>query len=63
MAHLFASCGHEVFSGNDLIPVEYDDEEIDYDAKRFVPVLVMASYCPKCAKEGLAAGVLRHWTP
>lgn len=56
---IFASCGHEVFSGNDLIPVEYDDEDIDFDAQAFVPVVVMASYCPACADEGVKAGHLR----
>lgn len=24
---IIASCGHEVYSGNDLVPVEYDEEE------------------------------------
>lgn len=59
---IFASCGHEVFSGNDLMPVEYDDEEIDHDAGCFVPVTVMGVYCPKCADEGVKAGWLRRVT-
>lgn len=58
---VFASCGHEVFSGNDLIPVEYDDEEIDHDQGCFVPVIVTGYYCPKCAAEGKADG--RYRTP
>lgn len=57
---LFASCGHEVFSGEDLIPIEYDDEEIDHDAGCFVPVVVMGVYCPKCAEAGFKSGRYRH---
>lgn len=60
---LICSCGHEVFSGNDCIPVEYDDEDIDFDADdegpRFVQVTVMSVYCPACAKEGVESGRLR----
>jgi hypothetical protein len=56
---IFASCGHEVFSGNDMIPVEYDDEDIDFDEGVFVPVTIIATYCPKCANEGERAGWLR----
>lgn len=59
---IFCSCGHEVFSGNDMVPVEYDDEDIDFDAPGdpvFVPVIVTATYCPKCAADGLKAGTLR----
>lgn len=56
---IIASCGHEVFSGNDMIPVEYDSEDIDHDAQEFVPVTAMAVYCPKCAEDGVRAGWLR----
>jgi hypothetical protein len=56
-----ASCGHEVFSGNDLIPVEYDDEDINFDGPEpgFEPCIIMASYCRACAERGLKAGYLR----
>lgn len=46
---IITSCGHEVFSGNDCIPVEYPDTDIDYDALEIVPVMVMAVWCPACA--------------
>ena len=54
-----ASCGCTVFSGNDLIPVEYDDEEINFDTGEFEPVTVTAPYCPKCAADGIKKGYLR----
>lgn len=57
---VFASCGCEVFSGDDLIPVEYDDEEIDHDAGCFVSVLVTGFYCPKCAEGGFKDGRYRR---
>lgn len=59
---ILCSCGHEVHSGNDMIPVEYDDEEVDFDGPEpgFVPVTVMAVYCPKCADEGIRGGYLRR---
>lgn len=56
---VFASCGCEVFSGNDLIPVEYDDEEINFDTQQFEPVTITGQYCPKCADKGIKAGYLR----
>ena len=58
---IICTCGHEVHSGNDMIQVEYDDEDIDFDGPEpgFVPVLVTATYCPKCASEGQKAGTLR----
>ena len=51
MGGVIASCGHEVFSGNDMIPVEFTDEEIDWDAPTvmFKPVTIMATFCPACA--------------
>ena len=51
MGRAFASCGHEVPSVNDLIPVEYTDEDIDHDAGRFVQVTVSAVFCPTCASK------------
>lgn len=59
---IFASCGHEVHSGSDLIPVEYDDEEIDFDGPEpgFVPVTIQAQYCPECAAKGINEGTLRR---
>lgn len=57
---IICSCGCEVFSGNDCIPVEYDDEEINFDTKQFEPVTIMATYCPKCADAGIKAGHLRR---
>lgn len=57
---VFATCGHEVFSGNDMIPVEYETEEVDFDTKRLVPVTIMATYCPACADEGVKGGYLRR---
>ena len=55
------SCGHQVFSGNDMIPVEYDDEDIDFGGAEpgFAPVTIQATYCPKCAAEGKETGTLR----
>ena len=46
---IIASCGHEVFSGNDCIPVEYTDEEIDHYMEAIVPVTIQATFCPACA--------------
>lgn len=60
---LTASCGHLVASVDDLVPVEYDDEDIDHDAGCFVPVTVSGVYCPKCAKDGIDAGHLRLIVP
>lgn len=58
---IVCTCGHEVFSGNDCILVEYDDEDIDFDGPepRFAPVTVSATYCPKCANEGVKSGSVR----
>lgn len=56
---VFATCGHEVFSVDDLIPVEYDSGEIDHTAKEFVPAVASAVYCPACADDGVRAGWLR----
>ena len=49
MGNVIASCGHGVFSGNDMIQVEYTDEEIDFDMKAVIPVTIMATFCPACA--------------
>lgn len=49
MDSIIASCGHEVFSGNDCIPVEYTDEDIDHDQQKIVPVTIVATFCPACA--------------
>jgi len=49
MGSIICSCGHEVFSGNDMIPVEHSDEVIDHDEQRFVPCIVSATFCPACA--------------
>jgi len=57
---VFASCGHEVSSGDDLVPVEFDDEDIDHDAGCFVPVIVTGLYCPKCAETGFKDGRYRR---
>lgn len=53
---IICSCGHEAFSGNDMITVEYDSEEIDFDTEKFVPVTIQATYCPKCADLGNRQG-------
>ena len=57
---VFASCGHKVEDMDDLVHIEFDDEDIDHDAGCFVPVVVTGLYCPKCATEGLAAGRYRR---
>lgn len=61
---IYCTCGHEVFSGNDMIPVEYDDEDIDFDGPEpvFVPVTILATYCPKCTDEGVKSGRVRKVT-
>lgn len=61
---IICTCGHEVFSGNDCIPVEYDDEDIDFDGPEpgFVPVIVTATWCPRCADDGLKSGRVRKPT-
>jgi hypothetical protein len=56
---VFASCGCEVHSGDGMVPVEFDDEAIDHDARDIVPVVTMAIYCRKCAKLGSDQGWLR----
>ena len=59
---IFASCGCEVQSGNDLVPVEYDDEEINFDTHQFEPVTIIETYCRKCADKCIKAGTLRRST-
>jgi len=54
---MIASCGCEVSSIDELIDVEYDDEEVDFDAGEFKPIIVIGAYCPKCA----AAGIKGRW--
>jgi len=57
---IIASCGCEVHSGDDLIPVEYDDEEINFDTQQFEAITVIATYCRKCADKGIRDGNLRR---
>lgn len=58
---IIASCGHEALDG-ELVAVEFDDEEIDFDAGKFAPMTVTGMYCRKCADDGFASGHLRHPT-
>ncbi len=41
---IVATCGHEVFSWNDVFPVEYPDTD-----ERGSPVIVEAMFCRQCA--------------
>lgn len=57
---IFASCGHQVASIEECVAIEYDDEEIDHDAKALVPIVVTGAYCPACAVEGVKKGRYRY---
>lgn len=48
MGTITASCGHQVQSIADLVPVQFEDEEwVPIDG--YVPVTVYADYCAECA--------------
>jgi hypothetical protein len=49
MGRTIASCGHEVASSDDLVDVEYEDEDC-IAGEGFVPVTVNAVYCRPCAE-------------